>query len=352
MRDVADTIFDDFPVYKGSSTATPRIILHSQVRIMRNLSGRLFPLRADSDDLKSIRNELFEVIGDIRAFESGWRVESSGTNSNISSALTSFGYVGRDWSSRPDCGVAISSIRDASLEINYDDHVSLNVFRPGLSLTKSLQVAESLMDEIALKLDFVRHARMGYLTSRVSDAGLGIRIGVSLHLPVLRMIGRIRPIVRGLEALGISVTNSLGALGKLDDDVLKIWHSCAATVPVVESISFLMDETERLQSLELEARAQILNRAPEDVFDRIGRCYGALSKAYKLSELDARRFFSGLRLGIDIGTFANLDHVVLDNVELGCGSCALSRKFAETATTRMMDVARADHVRRALDILR
>ena len=352
MTDHNQTLFDGFPVSRGSQSTSPHIVLHCQARVLRNLDGRLFPGRAELSDLSSVRGELWRAAQCIKAFDHGWAFEAERTSAADASALEHSGYVDEGWSGKPMAGAMVSAIRDVALVANVDDHLSLNVFRPGHDIREAVRVGEEITQSLAQGVGYSRHAQIGYLTANLSDAGLGLRVATTLHLPVLRMSGRIRSIVRALQALGFAITNSAGSLGKLEDDILKLWLTCGIGDDVDETISKLERETERLRSLELESRDQMLRLASEDLFDRVGRCYGLLCQARKLSVLDTLRFFSGLRLGVDLGMFTSLDHLVIDRLECECTNAQLANELGDEASNRDIEIGRARHVKRTLDLLR
>ena len=96
---------------------------------------------------------------------------------------------------------------------------------------------------------------------------------------------------------------------------------------------------------ELNAREKLLETDPNKLFDKIGRAFGILQNGYLLNSGEAMNLLSLIRLGIDLGIFADAQRAVVDRLFIECqpGHVQHAAKGAFEPTQR--DVLRAGRLR-------
>jgi protein arginine kinase len=84
------------------------------------------------------------------------------------------------------------------------------------------------------------------------------------------------------------------------------------------------------------------------VFNHIGRAYGVLANAHTISSKETMNLLSLLRLGIDLGMFAQLDRSHWDEIFLLTQPAHLQKQFTEKLGADERDILRADMLRERL----
>lgn len=91
-----------------------------------------------------------------------------------------------------------------------EDHIKIQVMKPGLSLETAYAEADRIDDELNEKFVFAFDDRLGYLTQCPTNLGTGMRASVLLHLPALTACGQMSSISSTVSKLGLTVCGSYG----------------------------------------------------------------------------------------------------------------------------------------------
>lgn len=340
------------PVWKTHAPPSPNIVQFSRIQVLRNLDTHLFTNQASPEELSDIRDQIQTAATAVVDFKTGWDLTNLKLAWDQEELLKDYAYIATGWRKSTWSGTLISSIRDAVVQVNTDDHLVLSVFRPGLAFVEALHRSEHLLGELSRYMMFARNGQVGYLTSNLCDAGPGIRVTVAMHLPALRMTGRIRPVIRGLEAIGFDVTNSTEDQGKMEDDIILITRNSSHGESAEQMAMVIEAHAQQVIDFETDCRQQLLEQTPDDLFDRVSRSYNILRAAYKLSSVDVQRFSSAIRLGIDCGMFTQLDHRIVDSVVAESSAFHLQHVAANPLKRRDIEIERAHIVKRALNLMR
>jgi len=105
-----------------------------------------------------------------------------------------------------------------------------------------------------------------------------------------------------------------------------------------------------LQIIEHEenARAMLLEKKPKIVYNHIGRAYGILANAHSISSKETMNLLSLMRLGVDLGLFADLERWVVDELFIVTQPAHLQRRFSDKLGAEERDLLRADMLRERL----
>ena len=96
---------------------------------------------------------------------------------------------------------------------------------------------------------------------------------------------------------------------------------------------------------ELNAREKLLESEPNKLCDKIGRAYGILQNGYLLNSGEAMNLLSLIRLGIDLGVFADEQRAVIDRLFIECQPGHVQHAAKGSFEPGQRDVLRAGHLR-------
>ncbi|MEN0021434.1 MAG: ATP--guanido phosphotransferase [Planctomycetota bacterium] len=301
------------------------VVLSSRVRLARNLAGVPFVNAANKGDrllvLESCRDRILEAglasetlwadLRDANKLDLSLLVERS----LISHALA-YGSKRRGTQSSEDPrGVAVSLPDErASIMVNEEDHIRLQVMRSGFALESAREAADQLDDALEAKLDFAFSPRFGYLTACPTNVGTGARFSVMLHLPGLNLTGEIDKVKRAADAMSLAVRGFFGEGSKALGDFYQV--SNQTTLGKSETV--LMHEISRevvpqVVAFERDARGLLLAERRRYLEDRVHRALGVLRHARLLGRDEAMELLSFVRLGVVLELFGD-DSPALDAV--------------------------------------
>lgn len=308
------------------------VVMSSRVRLARNLAGFPFVNRASRLDRQQVvqiaRTKLLEA--DLSPEMAWLDLREAGPLDRmvlverqlISSQHSKGKHGGGSGNSRggPDepRGVAIG-LPDESLSVmvNEEDHLRIQVLRPGLDLSAALARADAADDALERAIDFAFHPRFGYLTACPTNVGTGIRFGVMLHLPALKLTGDIDKVKRAADDMGLAVRGFYGEGSEAFADLYQL--SNQTTLGKSESVllhEMAEEIVPKLIAYERYARETLLKTRREGIEDLTYRALGTLLHARLLPTGEAMDLLSKLRLGrvlglIDAPGRASIHHLLL-----------------------------------------
>lgn len=275
------------------------IAISSRIRLARNIDGHSFPAGADAEERRQVLDQLLEVLGDLPFFADGLLIGMDDLTDLQKALLFERSLISREHAEQGQgSGLGISASEQDVVMINEEDHLRLQVVRPGLSLKDAWSEMAALDDALEEHVNFAFSERYGYMTSCPSNAGTGLRAGVMLHLPGLALMEEIRPVIRGLGKIGLAV-RGLGGEGSEADGFL---YQVSNQITLGRSETQIVDELDEivreLINHERNARIRLEEGKPELLRDRVGRAAGTLRNAWMLPSKEALDLLSLVRLGL------------------------------------------------------
>lgn len=189
-----------------------------------------------------------------------------------------------------------------TIMVNEEDHLRVQVLRPGLALHEAWQGASDIDDQLEGGLDMAFSPRFGYLTACPTNVGTGVRMSVMLHLPALRLTGEIDKVKRAAADMGMSVRGFYGEGSEATGDFFQL--SNQRTLGRAEQVILRELASEiipKVAEYERAARAALQSRRARFLEDTICRALGLLRHARLLTPQEAMGNLSLVRLGTLLG---------------------------------------------------
>ena len=289
------------------------VVLSTRLRLARNLSNHRFPGWAK----KSQRREVWSVCkGAIESLE----LMSGGTTLVVDdlSDLEKQILMERRMISRElmesESGGAVCISRDQScvIMINEEDHLRIQLLRPGLNFKEMWRTIDGVDDGIEERLDYAFDRNLGYLTACPTNVGTGLRASAMLHLPALVIENHMEKVVRAVNHLGLAVRGLFGEGSEAYGSIFQISNQQTLGESEEEILSGLTNVLNSIIEQENNARLKMLQTKPEKVCDKIGRAYGILRNAHILSSTETMKLLSLLRLAVDLGALDEAERSEID----------------------------------------
>lgn len=265
---------------------------------------------------------------------------------------------GADAASEPR-GVAIS-LPDESLSVmvNEEDHLRLQVVRPGLELSQAFaevnRVDDLLEGETSTGLggkpiEFAFSPRFGYLTACPTNVGTGIRVSVMLHLPALKLVGEMDKVRRATRDMGLAVRGYYGEGSEAAGEFYQISNQTTLGKP--EAVILQEFEREIIPQViqyERASRRILLEKRRRMLEDKVFRSLGLLRAARLLTPEEAIVLLSDVRLGVLSGLIPEIELGTVNQLILLTQPAHLQRVIGRDMDQGERREARADFVRRAM----
>ena len=328
------------------------IVVSSRIRLARNLEGENFPNWASEAALISVFERVCEAVKGLRAFKGCQSLNMDALGQERKEFLVECRMISSDLARMQKSGVIINKDNNASVMINEEDHLRIQVIAKGQKLSsvwRSISAIDSALEE---KLPFAFSEKFGYLTACPTNIGTGMRASLMMHLPALWLSGDMEKIVRGVNQIGMTVRGENGEGSEAVGSFYQISNQQTLGVTEEETIAKLLRICKRLKAIELNARALMLQKRPMFLADKIARAWATLTHCRMIDTAESIGCISFLRLACDLGMYENSELIVpqLDELILQIKPAHLELEtFVDPSDIPARDAARAEFIKNALN---
>ncbi|MDL2281312.1 protein arginine kinase [Selenomonadales bacterium OttesenSCG-928-I06] len=329
------------------------IVLSSRIRLARNLKDNIFPNRAGSkslieviqktEKLKDILSQKddkeygFFLLSDLNTLEKNILAEKH---------ITSVQHI-KDSNNR---ALLISEDAEVSIMINEEDHLRIQITKPGLNLWSALEKASFIDNILTDNLNIAFDERLGFLTSCPTNLGTGLRASVMLHLPALCLTGQINKIISISTKLSLTVRGLYGEGTEAFGNIFQISNQITLGQNENEIINNLILVTEQIIQREEAACVFLGQEKSSQLSDRIWRSLGVLLYARSISGRESLAKLSDVKLGVDMGLINDLEPDFFNNLLIATQDNVLRYTFKnEHLTEEQLNIFRADTIRERLN---
>jgi len=278
------------------------IVMSSRIRLARNLAGYKFISRCSTEEKAEILDILRTVL---MSLDVGKPLHYFSVDQ--SSDLSRHFLVERHLISRHHAsgkgprGVVIAQGEFFTGMINEEDHLRIQVLKPGCQLGACADLIDRIDNMIEQQVNYMFCSKYGFLTACPTNLGSGVRISVMLHLPALKMTEHISKFMNAAKDMNLAVRGLFGEGTEAASDLYQV--SNQVTLGVSEDT--IIDEFEnhvipQMVEYEKAARKTLLENQVDILNDKISRAMALLQNAHLISSQEALFLLSHLRLGINL----------------------------------------------------
>ncbi len=324
------------------------VVISTRIRFARNLNSFPFPCKLSEKQKVEVVNLVKNVMSEDEIGKELKYVDLHSLSkvdrvSLVERHITSPNFVEETYGR----GLFLSDDESVSIMINEEDHIRLQVIKPGLNFENSYCIADKLDDTLDKKLSFAFDDNLGYLTQCPTNLGTGMRASVMLHLPALRESGVMEKISSNLSKLGLVLRGIYGEGTEPKADFYQLSNQVTLGLSEKASIKNLEDVTMQLISQERNARGEMIKHI--EFIDLIHRSYGVLKNARLLSNNEFMKLISNVRLGAAAGEIKSLSLESIDSLIIKVQPAMLSLEEKKDLTASQREQLRAEIIRNALN---
>lgn len=350
-KDAVATLLQNPMSYLDQKKEKNIIAISSRVRLARNLAEFAFPVSASVHDMAAVRNQLEDVVRSEKVVGAKGLIIYMDELSEID---REFLYERRLVSSKLlatplNRGLFVSANEQLAIMVNEEDHLRIQSFMPGFQLKEAYKKASQADDVLSRNLEFAFDDKLGYLCSCPTNVGTGLRASVMLHLPGLTLTGELESTIRALNKMNFAVRGIFGEGSENVGALYQISNQVTLGDSEEEIIEKISDTISQIIHYEQSARERMFAKKQSRLLDYVGRSYGLLKYGYLLHSKETLNALSGVKLGVDMGIFANVDRAMVHKIYVHFGAAHLQKLYGRPfETNETKNVFRADFVRGVL----
>lgn len=277
------------------------VVVSTRIRYARNISGINFGTKIDDKDEEKIVNKFKEKkIKDLTLYK------LTDVDDITKMSLVEKHIMSRDILNNKNGAFLLSDDESVCVMLNEEDHIRIQVVGAGLDFKETFKKAQEIDSEISKNIDYSYSDKYGYLTTCPTNLGTGLRVSTMLHLPGLRITGRIQKVLDVINKINVTVRGVYGEGTVALGDMYQVSNKISLGVSEQDIISNVKSITETIIKKEREAR-DFLRKQGVTFEDKILREYGTLRYAKKITYDECARLISDAKLGVDMGIINDID---------------------------------------------
>ena len=229
--------------------------------------------------------------------------------------------------------------------INEEDHLRIQVLRPGLDFSSVWKHADEVDSGIESAINYAYDGELGFLTACPTNLGTGMRASVMMHLPGLVMSKNMDKVINAVNQLGIAVRGLFGEGSDANGSIFQISNQQTLGESESAIIDRLNSTLESLVRQENFARDKLLQDDRTRLIDKMSRAIGSLKTCHLIQSAEAMDLLSLVRLATDFGMMPDKFRGLADRmfIEVQPGHVQLSA--GEAIEPNQRDELRAELLR-------
>lgn len=319
------------------------VVVSSRVRIARNIAGKKFVSTASDEELKdvlmTIKNS--NIDSDLHF------INLSDLDELMKNSLVEKRVISRDLLEMKETGILLNDTEDISIMINEEDHLRIQVMKPGFNLDEALSDAIKVDEKISSKINYAYNDKYGFLTACPTNLGTGLRASVMLHLPALRLTGKIEKVLEVVNKVNLNVRGVYGEGTEAIGDLYQVSNKISLGVTEEEIVENVKLIVQKLIEQERKAREYLKNQG-ETFEDKISRTYGNLVYARKMTYSECAKIISIVRLGISMGIITEIDNKKLNKISILTKPATLQKYLKKELSAEERDIERAKVIKQII----
>ena len=320
------------------------VVVSSRVRIARNIAGKKFVSTASDEELKDILMTIknSNIDSDLHF------INLSDLDELMKNSLVEKRVISRDLLEMKETGILLNDTEDISIMINEEDHLRIQVMKPGFNLYEALSDAIKVDEKISSKINYAYNDKYGFLTACPTNLGTGLRASVMLHLPALRLTGKIEKVLEVVNKVNLNVRGVYGEGTEAIGDLYQVSNKISLGVTEEEIVENVKLIVQKLIEQERKAREYLKNQG-ETFEDKISRTYGNLVYARKMTYSECAKIISIVRLGISMGIITEIDNKKLNKISILTKPATLQKYLKKELSAEERDIERAKVIKQIIE---
>lgn len=346
--DILNLMLENPGEWLSSDERGQGIVVSSRIRLARNLADYPFAVRMTPANQAAVESRLITAVRDCPNFAfqvfSMEKISDSDRQFLMERHLISREFAEGDGAR----SVMIAPDQSASVMINEEDHLRIQVIKPGFNLEAAWEEIDSLDDQIESRVVYAWHEQLGYLTACPTNVGTGLRVSLMLHLPALVLTKQFVRMHQSLQKISLIVRGLYGEGSQALGDFYQISNQATLGMAEHDILELVGDVADAVIGYEIRAREHLLEERKDEIEAEIRKAAGTLRAAESISLEETLRCLSLIRLGIQLGLVTDIPIATVNFLILNVQPAHLERLYGSVFSSLDADIFRARYVQKML----
>ena len=340
-----DLLYKECEWLKGEGPKS-NIVISTRVRMARNLDENVFFNWANDVQREKTLETIEKAVKRSNILKGSMLIRMKDTNELDRQFLVERHLMSHEHMKNTTYkGLVVEEKEIASMMINEEDHIRLQVMQSGLNIMEAWRIVDEIDTDLSHYLTFSYSNKFGYLTSCPTNTGTGLRASVMLHLPGLVLTEQIDNVYKAISKLGLTMRGFFGEGTEASGDFFQISNQVALGHSEMDILDNLEKIIQKIVSREELTRDTLKTKKNAEMVDRIARSYATLKSAEIITSRETIRLLSDVRLGIDLGFIEDINTGLINEILLLMQPAHLQKINKGSISPRERDIKRADLIK-------
>ena len=340
-----DLLYKECEWLKGEGPKS-NIVISTRVRMARNLDENVFFNWANDVQREKTLETIEKAVKRSNILKGSMLIRMKDTNELDRQFLVERHLMSHEHMKNTTYkGLVVEEKEIASMMINEEDHIRLQVMQSGLNIMEAWRIVDEIDTDLSHYLTFGYSNKFGYLTSCPTNTGTGLRASVMLHLPGLVLTEQIDNVYKAISKLGLTMRGFFGEGTEASGDFFQISNQVALGHSEMDILDNLEKIIQKIVSREELTRDTLKTKKNAEMVDRIARSYATLKSAEIITSRETIRLLSDVRLGIDLGFIEDINTGLINEILLLMQPAHLQKINKGSISPRERDIKRADLIK-------
>lgn len=328
---------------------TKTVAISSRIRLARNMSDIPFPGQCTDEQRKKVIDRVAKAVNKTSLLKKAEVIMLDSLSQIDRQFLVERHLVSPEFSQQTSpSAVIISNDETCSVMINEEDHVRMQILRPGLNLEEAWEMIDQFDSELETSLPYAFSSKYGYLTACPTNVGTGLRASAMLLLSALVHEHKIGSVMSAVGKIGIAVRGIYGESSDSKGNMFQISNQITLGQDEKNIVSQLHQIILKIIDHENKLREALIVNSPHQIKNDVGRAYGTLKYAEILTSEEATDLLSSLLVGADLQVFDKVDRSTVNELLIDIQPAHLQKMYGGELSSEKRDVYRAKIIRNRL----
>lgn len=323
------------------------VVISTRIRLARNFSDMPFPAALTAEKKREVSKKVHDALEAEELISDYDYLQMNNMVSRDAMSMVERHLISPEFAKCEEgSSLFLKKDESVSIMVNEEDHIRIQVMRPGLDFDAAYHEADSLDTKLDEQLHFAFDDRLGYLTQCPTNLGTGMRASIMLHLPALQERGVIQQLANTVSKLGLTIRGLYGEGSKPEGAIYQLSNQVTLGISEQAAIENLKGIANQIIREERAGREQL--RSDPRFEDAVWRSLGLLQTARLLSHDEFMQLISNLRVGVALGIVKDIGLDTIGSLICDAQPATIMAKSRRDMEPTERDTERANMIREKL----
>lgn len=283
------------------------VIMITRVRLARNLPSLPFGNKMDHSDISTLESIVQQAVAASVFFSTVQFVNLQQCNADDKRFLRERDIITPEMELSDCSSVVFDQSQSYSILVNEEDHIRIQVLKPGLQILSAYKLADEIDDELNKNVSYAFLDSLGYLTTSPANLGTGLQISSMMHLPMVTASKNMSEVIKIVKEHQAQIKGIVHDAAKTVGGLYIISNKLTLGRSEIDIIDEMNKVINLIMDLENNARDEYYHHHKEALEDMVWRSFGIAVFSRSMSYPEAIEHLSLIRLGAVLSILKNIE---------------------------------------------